>query len=499
MAASVTSQPATPASCYRPMRFNVVRTVPPGTLIVEVFIADSSDVSSLGNGLQAGDVVVYFTGTVFGAVSVQAGQTIIMDADCGPYAGVQMVTNYFVDGSDKYMVIDAVNAGDFTPASMTGSFKVWLNNYTIHCRVLVYTDPNGAPQVVDLSKLPSGVTNSASFDVALVIKDYFSHMIDTIMADGILFDAHGIASLFYRVHIAEAYDQPSGVLMDPFDGTHTILEDDVELASTFRVAVNGIHPYTGTNLDWSDSDFSDFVIGVPTSRFLTNAPRRITLNRGDSFRLVMLTAQADDYALTAKRVVSVTGVGSEGADIEIGLTSSFAIACGPADIAGLFETEPTRYIVRIRDIIDPAVQSETITIDVVDKCTEVRRPFGWLNKLGGVDMYTFTGREITSSKVKRATVRKPYGIGTGFDWTERQYRSEPDRTAMVSTLPLPKEVREWLVQDFFESPNINAVIDSRPCTCVLLTDEVVSNSSGPYYKPLTVEYRVGVNGLSQQA
>ena len=59
MAATVIAQPVTPASAYRPLQFQVLRTDPSGNLIIQVFIADATDASTIGSGeIEVGDVVV---------------------------------------------------------------------------------------------------------------------------------------------------------------------------------------------------------------------------------------------------------------------------------------------------------------------------------------------------------------------------------------------------------------------------------------------------------
>ena len=524
MAGSLVTGPDSPASCYRPLRFDLVRTDPAGTLIVEVFIADAGDVSSLGNGLEVGDVVVYYTGSVFGGIPVVAGQTIIMDADCGPYTGVQMVTNAFDDGGDHYAVIDALDQGDFTPASMTGGFKVWLNNYSVHLRILIYTDPVGTPQTVDLKAQP-GPTGHTYFHADTRIKDYFSHEIHTFMGPvpggGVVQNAHGVTALFYRVHIAEVYDVPGETtLPDPFDGTHDIHVDDVEDLATMRVAVNAVHPYAGSLIDWSSADMGLFVVGGDGSedyerKVLSNIPsgdvvtqsgsvagRKLTLASSDHFGIFLLTDPEVDHEVDYRlRIYDLSdGTPSIHSDVVFSLddlTSSFCVRIGPADLGEEVEGL-TKYSVWLRSNTTNFL-CEPIEITVDPKCKENRRSFAWLNKLGGVDQYTFTGREISSSKTKRATVRKPYSPGNGFDWTERQYRAEPERTGMVSTAPVSRSVRKWLVQDLHESPNVNVMVEGRPCTATILTDQVVSDNTGGIHKPVTLEYRLGVDNLSQQA
>ena len=519
MAATVSSTPASPASCYRPLQYVVVRTDPAGTLLEEIFIADASDVSTLGSGLVVGDVVVKYTGSIFGGIPVVAGQTIILDSDCGPYEGVQMVTLQFDDSGDHYAVIDAVDAGDFTPASaFVGSFKVWLSNYTIHLKILVYTDPEGTPQEVLLKALP-GANTSVTFNVDTRIRDYFNHDISAfakaVPGATLAQDAHGVTALFYRVHIAEVYDVPGETaLVDPYDGDHDILEDDTEDLATMKVAVNAIHPFAGPLIDWTDTDFSDFIVGGTDfeRKFLTNAPRgtigvqtgvKLNMATTDRFRLHMLTDAAEDHEVAYTLRVyngdgaSLTFISAIAATIASTTTSAVSFGVGPADLSP-YITLPGRYVLFVSDVSETSY-SEPIEVIVDSKCKEVRRPFAWLNKLGGIDAFTFTGREFSTSKVKRAVVKKPYGTGTGFDFRQRTYRSEPERSRTVASAPVNRDVSKWLGEDLGESANVVTTENSIVCPVVVTTSDIAAHTTGPFHKPVTIDYMMGVDNMSQQA
>ncbi len=518
MAATVT-QPASPASCYRPIRFTVLRSDPVLSQIDEVFIADSSDVSTLGNDLQVGDVVMLFSSATQGPVPLQAGQTILMDAGCGPYAGVHMVTNYFTDSGDKYAVIQSANYGDYTPPDI-GAFRVWLNNYAIHLRLLVYPTVGSAPEVVDLRATPDA-TGRAHFNVDLRIRDFFTHRIDHFVVpptSGIAHDAHGVTALFYRVHIAEIYDVPgSSAVPDPFDGTHDVLVDDANDVSSYRVAVNAVHPFAGDVLNWSEPSMSEFVVGgtsyarkvlsmLPRGVVRTQsgevAGRKVTLRPGERFGIHMLTDQATDYEIDGPRlrIYNLTNTPAIHGDVVFtmsGPTSSFRVGIGPGDLGETVDGM-TRYAVWIR-FENSNFHSEPIEVTVDARCKEGARQFAWLNKLGGVDSHTFTGREIGTSNTKRATVQKPYGVGTGFDWMERTYRAEPERSRVVSTAPIHRDVKQWLAEDLCESANVIVQDHGRWCPCIITSGDVRSYSTGPGMQPCTVEFRMGVDELSQQA
>lgn len=509
------------------MRVKVSRTDPSGAIIDEVFIADSGDVSTLGNGLNVGDVVILYTSIYSGPIPPIAGQTIILDNDMGPYAGVRMVTNAFTDGGDKYMVIDAQDHGGFTPASpFVGSFKVWLGNYTIMVKVLIYTSPSSAPQQVVLRGQPDH-EGDAYLHVDLPIRDYFSHRIESYVTPVYgtpVQSAHGISAVFYRLHIAEVYDSPEVDMSDPFDGTHDIHVDSTASASTFRVAVNAVHPYASDTLDWGDTDLSEFNLigGTTVSKVLTLAPRSVTIGTfppssgpeyiakpGDWMWATLLNTSGNGWTMPADIQLFVYHITGSTRSLLDTIPLSFTTTCaalsfgfGPANLGTLVDGI-SEYVVFLVDgsVIDREARiTEPIHVHVDLECTEGTRRMAWLNKLGGIDAHTFTGRETYSTKVKRATVRKPYGSGTGYDWTERTYRADPERIRKVSTRPLAVEYRRWLAEDLGESPNVIVQVHGRACPAILLTDELNGGSTAPTgFKPFTVDYRLGVDNLSQQA
>ena len=179
------------------------------------------------------------------------------------------------------------------------------------------------------------------------------------------------------------------------------------------------------------------------------------------------------------------------------ITAAFSVAVGPADLA-LFVSVPDRYVAYISNVSETGL-SEFIAITVDRDCKEAYRPFIVLNRLGGVDHFSFTAREldfaqrgeafytastrglskderqwIATNLLKRgegATLRKPYGPGTGFDYTERAYKGPLVLTRLEDDVVAP------------------VIIES---------SSALAYSTGPIGKPLTIDYRVGVDQYSQR-
>jgi hypothetical protein len=506
MAADLTDSPATPASAYRPLRFTVTRDDAIPSQVVFVHPATAAEVIALGNGLQEGDILMEHA-TIMGPVPTAVGQTINL-WDCDLYNGVFTITKV-IDASN--VVLDAEDLGDDTPA--LGLCRIYLDNYAFHIEVQIFTDPTSDPQTVRLRAVPDedGV---AVFDVSQVIRRYFSTDISPIAlppsVGSITFDAHGITALFYRVVIAELYDVPGETAtIDPFADEDLVIHSDLieEGSGFYRVAVNAIHPYYGDKTTWAVDDMAIFVPSAPgfVRKCLTNAPNRQVVLPTDRFRLHMLSDVADSFAVDyvlMVRTVNADGSTSFLDTIPIELvgvtTSAFAVAVGPADLAP-FITVPAHYAVYVSNDNEDAL-SEAFYFKQDTACKEVKRTFACLNLLGGVDHYTYTGRELEIPNVKRATVTKPYGAGTGNDWNEKQYRSEDETRFMLSSGPIGNLTRQWIGRSFFKSANNVLILSDEVVAPVIIkTDKITSGTTGSVMKPITLEYYQGVDNMVQDA
>ena len=94
MAASVTDSPSNYVSAYRPMNITVERDDPAGSQVSFIRPATASDVSTLGNGLAEGDILVSHA-VLQGSVIAQADQTVHIYEGCGDYNGVHTILNAF--------------------------------------------------------------------------------------------------------------------------------------------------------------------------------------------------------------------------------------------------------------------------------------------------------------------------------------------------------------------------------------------------------------------
>lgn len=508
MSATLTTEPVSPASAYRPLWFEVTRTDPTTSRVIFIRPATAGDVAALGNGLVEGDILMQhqaWSGSVPGVV----GQTVHLVA-AGAYTGLTpAILSAFTVAGSLYVVLDCADLGDYDPSPGFGSARIWLNGYTVWAEVRIYTDPTGAPQVAYMRGTPD-VDGVTAFNVAPVVRDYFDADPENplfpqyvIPWSGTLCKhAHGLTALFYQVKFVELWDPPGDpVAQDPWtDGT--VVSDDTE----HRVAVNAIHPYHSDLITWETAGMGAFQASTAPGKLLTYAPRLLTLADTDSFRIHMLTNPASGYltpsyllrVFTVNADLSLTFLGAQAIDVGSDPVAAFSVAVGPADLAAFF-TVPARYRAYVSND-NGNVLSEYVEVIVDTTCKEVRRPVAWLSPLGGVDLYTFTGREIEQAGASRTTVRKPMGTGTGYDWTERGHNTNPSTGYTLSTAPIHHLVRAWIARGLGQSSTTALKLSATQVTPIVLTSgALVSANTGGIYKPLTIEYRRGTDNEAQQA
>jgi hypothetical protein len=151
--------------------------------------------------------------------------------------------------------------------------------------------------------------------------------------------------------------------------------------------------------------------------------------------------------------------------------------------------------------------SETFRLNIDRNCHEVGRRMYWQNKLGGIDQYTFKGREVERTVTQRdSIVRRYIPLNSTRGFNARMYRTTPERRFILSSLQVNGDVLRWLVQDFFESSDVATQINTKapvPNTwwtpVLILSDEAMGRTSENLLQRLVIEYTLGVDNRSQYA
>lgn len=296
----------------------------------------------------------------------------------------------------------------------------------------------------------------------------------------------------------------------------------VELRKPFAISISGLrvvnscHPYHkeidggGVAMDW-ESAYNDYVFSQQSSgkKFLTWGSRSTQkVKSGENFYLAMLW-DANGQTSGTDLVISTYGTGgafiaSQSFDLDD--TPEFAafVNVGPTAFGNLLTDAVEYYTVGIRNRNDSLI-SEPFTLQYDKTCGEVEQRFYWQNKLGGIDQFTFTGRERETTAVGRDETSTPYiGLRSTLGYNRRVYRTNVQRNKTLSSDMLKPNVIGWLSEDMFESSDVRAYINTRARTphvwwtpVVLLSTEAPGRSTDNTLKRLVLEYTLGVDNRSQ--
>ena len=286
------------------------------------------------------------------------------------------------------------------------------------------------------------------------------------------------------------------------------------LLTGFRTA-NMIHPYHKnvggvTVMDWTD-DLKRFpMFQLATDKeFLTWGSRtKQKVKPTESFFLSVLwdTGVFDDgydFLLTTyDGAGNVTNTVPVEMQADRGYAASFNV--GPAALTGLIPAGTAYYTVQLSNNTDKDV-SELFRLNMDYGCSEVCRRVYWQNKLGGIDQFSFTGREADSTDVERELVERQYvptDSKTGFN--RRMYRTRPERLHVLTSDLIGVETLGWLAEDLFESADVRLQVHTVPSgknpwwTPVILKNKTsIGSNTNNVNQRMLIEYSLGVDNMSQ--
>ena len=148
---------------------------------------------------------------------------------------------------------------------------------------------------------------------------------------------------------------------------------------------------------------------------------------------------------------------------ELSSTPDYAglINVGPAVVSSTLNSLTAYYLMTLRNRNDSFI-SETFRLNYDQKCGEVQKRMHWQNKLGGIDQFTFVGRERELSSVEREEVSTSYIQRTStLGFNRRTYRSNIQRSHLLSSDQLKPNVLGWLAEDMFESADVRMNINTK--------------------------------------
>jgi hypothetical protein len=516
-------------SAYRPIVYRVSSSeyLPPSVfsasaLGVAVRLATSTEVDLYG--ISSTDVVVQHTAATFynnELVALPLSATSSDLSGTSRYPGTYRITRVL---SDTLMVVAATYVGIDT---FGGSVCKVKGNYTVFA--VVY-GPN-IPQPVEFSLKPvlSDVFGSIAYifelDCRDVIARHFKDIKNLVTANTTaITDAEGYISMKYSVRMYAGYDvvSPLGVVtFTRFDGP-----DEVGFEIFNQVAVNAIHPYHHTerdgtvDLDWADSFSDDYVMNtigvggpVTTKRFLSYMDRDLTkIRSGDAFFLAFLW-QGTPLSRGKIRIRYVNAAGSNISTVDIGNPGNNNLGATSyiANVGLAAHTAPAgavKFLVWLINGSTDARMSEIWTFNI-EACKGINKRWYYLNKLGGVDAFTFQGDETRQMSVRRDILSKPNMAipdvlafsGQTFtnDYQSRVWRTTPQRKYTISSgFLLPKELRV-VAEEMFESANIFTEIRDGWWTNIIpITTETAGDRDSGRAERFVIQYQLGVDNATQR-
>lgn len=308
----------------------------------------------------------------------------------------------------------------------------------------------------------------AFFDPSRWLQSYVESQIAIPSANSLGFNVANKIHEEYRIIVQEEEKNASGVY---------VLGDI--FISEAKSVWNGVEDLT----DWLDFDYTDYTVNTfsVTKKFLTDSPRTLDINTGQSaflYFIVDLVDSADRY--TIKTYSEYNGGGSllstayvsnpindyGGAwnlrygyipvgthDIE-SVNSALMTGSTPSTIFNGVKS----YTIQLRDSTNAQV-SELFTYNIDQVCTKytpVR--LHWLNSLGGFDAFSFNLKSIEEDTIKKESYVKQYNTFNGSTYTYAKdargtvgYDIRKTKKLTINTDFLTDEQSEWML-DLVSSP-----------------------------------------------
>lgn len=413
--------------------------------------------------------------------------------------------------TDTLTLIDAEDVGTETG----GLFRIHYTNFTVFVEVL--SENMTEPVVFKVGPTEdSEGTTVFEVDVRDALARYFKDVKKALAADNTttvttFIAGDGYITQVYSISAYEGYDRVGA------DGVSRFTKFDAKafrVNVTDQIGVNAVQPYHETErdgdvrLDWYDG-LNNFLLkdSVPstTQRFLTQAVSNPFCTDTDPHYLAFLWNGRRPVQCKV-RVSYYTGSDAGGSFIS---TSTYRgdiygrsclVPMGPANLASVPATAGS-YRVSVFNQNDIQL-AETVTVNIVE-CKGVNRRFFYLNKLGGVDAFTFQGEETRQLNTSREIIGKPHmntlpGFFVG-DFQRRTWRVNNDRRYTVTSDYLtPNQIRS-VVEPLFESANVWTNIHPEWWTDVIIfTNQTPADSSNERKERMVLEYGLGVDNVSQR-
>lgn len=468
MALTVLNRPDSYSAAYLPVEYKFTSDLSPNTVVGE----SNSSASLRGTSFSGNDVLV---NTSTQPLPLVVGDYVYIE-NAGEYNGVHRVSS-ILSGTEGVSVLEfyidtPVSTEEIVIPFLNNVIKIaaevskYYNNYNAVADVYI-----GGSFVVRL-RTKRNFDNEFIFDLSSIIQEYLG---SDLLALGTSTTSTTI-DLSKEVYIqyAEEYDTIS-------DGVSTLtLTDFTDDSTNTFTAVNSTIPYVFMN-DFSISsvnyDLSDYYkvnalfSSASAYNWLTTSTD-VRIGSNDSYQLSFINAtetyngSPNPIAVNLDLVLNKYDSSNNllGTDIIVinndtttNLEGVYNVPVGPANLSAYLTSDVDRYDVRAR--IDGFTLANYKTFIIEDDCTKIQRRFEWINSLGGLDAFTFIGKESRDIDVEKQTFKRV--IGASRSIPERSVTTFGVQTKDVYTVNsgiVSKLEKEWLIS-LLESPEVYLVVD----------------------------------------
>ena len=498
MSIAIISSPDKWSSVYRPIRFTLRSDRLPNARAGESFIPILS-ITQDATGVRV------LIATQFGTTDLQRGEAItIANTTNGLYVGQYRVLQTGTSAGNLFAYIDTAYVGD--------DFGGTASRYYDDLTAVVTVQFLHTLTQVTFNLRP--VNDEFVLDMADAAARQFKRLFDTLEPSLTWGSNSDSRTSIAQEYVVNAYERWTSWT----DGIPSVSDSRLEEGGApslkgFR-AVNMVQPYhkeeaSGINVDWSTDIGTVFPMqgGQTLRRFLTwSRHQDRKASDDDTFFVSFLCEPAQARQLR----VFITTYAENGTAITSVSTALFdaylanTVAVGPDVIPpGTINAFTAYYTVRILDV-GGNVLSEELRINMDRECGEVNRRVWWRNKLGGLDQYTFKGRETEQVGVDRDNLRRlsPDLISARFTgtWRDRTHMAKPIRRKRLSTSLIPVDSVRYLAEDCFESADHATIVRAGWWTNMVLD----AGDSAPYgtaniNQRIVLDYAYGMDNLSQYA
>lgn len=202
----------------------------------------------------------------------------------------------------------------------------------------------------------------------------------------------------YVVKFTEQYDDKDGFFQDKDTFTSSIGD---------KLAAN----ITLQHLE--AQDLTAFTVESSAKRFLTNIPANQLIRRTEFIHLAFLTDVAD---LKAARITQYNSVSAIISSVTTALETIIDNSGTVQIDASIMLVDTVRFDIRLINLSNATV-SEIIQFIIDERCYDQTTRVWWLNRLGGMDVFTLTGDKRERLKTSVATYERR--IGSGFTTDQR--------------------------------------------------------------------------------